>query len=357
MKMLLKLGLILLIGFLLLGAAGYFLLPPAAKNAIESGTHSALGTQTELDTIKAGFGLGSTSMGIAGFTAQQPTGFEGPAFLEIGEIDVAVKTFSVLSDTVRVPEVTLDGLRLRLVQNGTESNFLQVYSHLQTLMEGSGETPEAQEADGGSGKAIEIGVVKVSGVAADFDLTGIPGIAKSYSFELPAFEIDLSQAANEQRLESVEQATAHMLSKVIEQAVGYAKGQAGPEFADLIGGDFAQLRQRAEAELMGFLDQGGTQFDAWKGEALEGLRSRIGQSAKDALEGAIGEDATQSIEDALGEGAGQALDKVLDSVGGSGEGSVEDKLKKSADDALKKGSEELKKGIGGLLGDKKGDSR
>jgi len=58
MKLIIKLGIVLLLGFLALGAAGYFLLPPAAKSAIESGTHSALGTQTTLDKIKAGFGFG-----------------------------------------------------------------------------------------------------------------------------------------------------------------------------------------------------------------------------------------------------------------------------------------------------------
>ncbi len=353
MKLLLKLGLVLLIGFVLLGAAGYFVLPPAAKKAIESGTHSALGTQTDLESIKAGFGFGSTSMGIAGFTAAQPQGFEGPPFLEIGEVDVAVKTFSVLSDTVKVPNVTLDGLRLRLVQNGTESNFLQVYGHLQKLLAESGDTPQSEEESQGSGKGIDIGLVKVSGVAAEFDLTGIPGVAKSFDFELPPFEIDLSRKANEARLQNVEQATAALLSKVIEQSVGYAKAQVGPDFAHLIGGDVGALKARAEAELMALLEQGGGQFEAWKGQALEDLRVRVGEGARNALEGVID---TKSIQDALGEGAQDALDKVLENAGGKDGASTEDALKKSADEAVQKGKEELKKGIGGLLGDKKKDN-
>ena len=352
MKLLLKLGLVLLIGFLLLSAAGYFLLPPAAKKAIESGTQGALGTPTTLDQIKAGFGFGSTSMGVAGFSADQPKGFEGPAFLEIGAIGVSVDTFSVLSSTVKVPEVRLSGLQLRLVQNGTESNFLQVYQHVQQFLDGQGTAPKEEDSEG-SGKSVDIGLLKVSGVAASFDLTGIPGINKSYSFELPAFEVDLSQETNQARIQSIEQATALMTSKVIEQAVGYAKAKVGPQYADLIGGDIAGLKERAKEELMKRLELGGADVEAWKGAAMEKLRDELGADVGEAVENALGKDGVKAVEDALGEGAKKAVDGVLDSVKGK---NTEESLKESAGDAVKKGADELKKGVGGLLGgDKKKD--
>ena len=46
-----------------------------------------------------------------------------------------------LSDTVKVPEIVLDGLHLRLVQNGKESNFLAVYENLRKLGEGGDAAP------------------------------------------------------------------------------------------------------------------------------------------------------------------------------------------------------------------------
>ena len=204
MKLLIKLALILLIGLLLLGTAGYFLLPPAAKSAIETGTHKALGTNTQLEDISAGFGIGSTSMGIGGFTADQPSGFEGPPLLKIGEIDVDVDTFSVISSTVKVPKVSLDGLELRLVQNGKESNFLRVYESLSKLTGSGNKEPAPEAEDAGGGKDIDIGIVSVSGVSASFDLTGIPGIDKSFSYTLPAFEIDLSRETNQTRIQNVD---------------------------------------------------------------------------------------------------------------------------------------------------------
>ncbi len=337
MKLLLKIAIIVLVGFGALAAAGYFLLPPAARGAIEDGTGTALGTDTHLKGIDAGFGL-QTSLGIAGFTADQPQGFEGPPLLEIGSIQVGVDLLSTLSDTVKVREVSLDGLHLRLVQNGKESNFLQVYENLRKLSSGGTTSAPEGEESSDSGKAIDIGLVKVSGVGATFDLTGIPGIEQSYSFELPAFEIDMSKRANEKRIESVEQATALVVERIIEATVAQAKGQVSPELGLLIGGDVAGLKDRVNAELDKLKGRAQTELDALKDKAGDQLKNKLGETLNKELGGKLGGEKLDQIKDAVGNRAGDLIDKGADAVL---EGDTAETLKKEADKLLKRGSGKL----------------
>ncbi|MEZ6004223.1 MAG: hypothetical protein R3F33_08540 [Planctomycetota bacterium] len=346
MKLLGKLAILLLLGFGAIGVAGYKLLPPAARKAVEVGSHKALGTETELQGIHAGFGLGSTSLGLTGFAAEQPAGFEGPPFLKIGDIDVAVSTFSVLSDTVKVPKVTLDGLELHLIQNGTQSNFWSIYESVRKLTDGSAPAPEP-EADSGSSKAVDIGVVSVSGVKAVFDLTGIPGIDQRYEYTLPAFDVDLSRQANEARIHSVEEATAKLVETLIEQTVARAKAGLSPELAALVGGDVAGLKDRVNSEIEKLRAKGENQVEEWKDQAKESLKEKAGEALGGVLEG----DGGKAVEDALKNGADGLLDGVKDKV--LPEGNTEDSLKKSADETLKKGSTDLKNAAKGLLGGSK----
>lgn len=345
MKLLKKLALIVLLGFLGLGAAGYFLMPPAAKKAIEVGTQKALGTETQLNSISAGLGFTSTSMGVGGFTVDQPTGFEGPPLLQIGEMGFSVDTFSLLSNTIRVPEIQLDGLQLRLVQNGQESNFLRVYQSVRKLTEGDGTNPPPSE-EAKDGKGVDIGVVKVAGVQASFDLTGIPGIHQSYSFDLPAFEIDLSQKANETRLQNVEQVTAKLMETLIEQTVARAKAELSPELAALVGGDVAGLKARVDSELNKIRQAAEGRVD----QAKEAIRSKVGDEFGKQVEGALGKDAVDQAQDALQQGAEKALEGAKEKVL---PGNTEDNLKKETDTAVKKGADDLQKKVGGLLGGKK----
>ncbi|MCP5022793.1 MAG: hypothetical protein GY930_13595 [bacterium] len=341
MKLILKLALVLLLGLLLLGGAGYSFLPPAARKTIENGTGSALGTPTHLEGIDAGFGL-NTTLGIAGFTADQPQGFDGPPLLEIGKIQVGVNLFSTLSDTVRVREVTLDGLHLRLIQNGKENNFLKVYESLRKLTKGDSSSPSEPEGDASSAKNIEIGLVKVSGVGATFDLTGIPGIEQSYSFELPPFEIDLSKSANENRMQNVEQATARIVERLIEQTIANAQAQVSPELALLIGGDVAGLKERAREELDKLKSKAGAEVDKLKEKAKSDLQKKLGEKFGDSLKGESG----KQLNKAIGNKVDGLLEKGADAVL---EGSTSDTLKKQTDKLLEKGSKDLRKELDGLL--------
>ncbi len=345
MKLLIKLAIILLIGFLLLGTAGYFLLPPAAKKAIEAGTHRALGTETQLEDISAGFGITSTSMGIGGFTANQPSGFEGSPLLKIGEIDVDVSTFSVISSTVKVPKVSLNGLELRLVQNGKESNFLQVYEHLNKLIQSGESETEAPAEESGGGKSIDIGIVSVAGVKTTFDLTGIPGIDKSYSYTLPAFEMDLSRDTNKARIQNVEQVTAQLVQSLIEKTVARAKGELPPELAALIGGDVGDLKARVNTELEKLKGQVEQKIDEGKNKLKEELGNELGETVDKVLDGKAGD----AVKEGLEKGAGGILDGAQDKLKGK-----DKEAQKKADDLLKKGSKGVKSKIGNILG---GDGR
>ncbi len=144
----LLLVLVFLVGLVLvLGLAAVWFGDSLATGAVERAATNALGVPTELGEMRLGVFDGRVD--LADLRIDNPDGFDQEHLLTLGSAGLAVAPWSLLSDTVRVPEIRLSGLRLHLQQAGVRSN-------IQSILEAMGSDESAPAGgDGGVGFVIE----------------------------------------------------------------------------------------------------------------------------------------------------------------------------------------------------------
>ncbi len=292
MKTLIKLLIILVIGAGLLGLAATLMLPSAARVGVEKGAGSALGVGATLVDVNAGVGPSKTEFGLEGLALENPDGFGETPLLDIGEATVGVGTLSLLSDTIEVPAIRLDGLKLNLVQNGMQSNLGQVLDHIRSKQKGADESsPEpggeeentdSEEDSSSSGKRLAFGTVSVSGVGARLELRGIPGMDdKVQEWTAPAFEMDLSDEANRARVDSIEDLAEELLKEIAQRTLGASSDDIPPAVLNVLNGSTS------------IKDAGDALLDEAKGkleEETEKLKDEAKKQLGGALEGLLGKD-------------------------------------------------------------------
>lgn len=198
MRRLLRLGFIL--GLLLLAGvvAFYFSLGAAARKAVEVGGRETLGVEASLGDLPIALSPSRAELGLQDLAIANPPGFEAKSFLDIGEAKVSLDLPSLASDVIRVPEVRLAGLELRLAQRGSESNLLWFAERLRPQESDSSEaepgTPPVSPEGEGGGKLLAVDTVWISGVKVGLDLEDVPYGEGSYTLELPALTLDLTEA-------------------------------------------------------------------------------------------------------------------------------------------------------------------
>ena len=112
-------GILIVIAFLL--AAAWLSIDYIAKAGIEAGGTYALGVKTTVDSVS--LGLLSGQARVNDLAIANPEGFKTPHLMQADRIDVAVKTGSLLGDTIQVDKFEIDGLDLNLEQKVGATNI------------------------------------------------------------------------------------------------------------------------------------------------------------------------------------------------------------------------------------------
>ncbi len=103
------------------------------KEHVEASASQSLGVQTSLDVLR--LGLLSSDCDIRGLNVSNPQGFSETPFLSLGSGRVAVALTSLLSDEIRIPELTLEDLSLNLEVTEAGANYETI---LENVKKGSG---------------------------------------------------------------------------------------------------------------------------------------------------------------------------------------------------------------------------
>lgn len=347
MKLLIKLVVLLVLGLVALGVAGYFLVPPAAKKATNDGSQYAFGVPASIAGIGASPGFGTTSVGFKGYELSSPAGFD-EKLLSIGKFSVGVGTKSLIGDTKDVDAFVLEDVKLTLVQDGVNSNLLPVIRHMRENLggggDGSGDAPAGDDsapADGAGapGPKLRLGDVQIKGISATLKLRGIPGIDPiDETFTVPAYVTNLSELTGSEG-KTVAEIAGYLMDDLKERALTAADGHVPAQ-------GLAVLRNTLDGGLQGGIDGA---LDAAKG-ALEDEA----QKAIDDAKGKVTEEVDEAkkkleseVDDAKKKLEGEASDAIDDLIekGGLGKDS-----EKAVDDAVKDVEDKAKKKLKGLLG-------
>ena len=269
-----------------------------AKTGIQDGGKYALGVNTAVDTVKISLFGGTFDM--AGLQIANPKGFEdAPILMKNGKFALAVDSGSFFSDTIVVPLIELDGLDLYIIKKGDLNNISPILDHLKQFEGG-----EAAEEETGESKQFVIKKLVIKNVKAHLDL---PVVGKK-TVQVPDIVLENLTQDN---------ADGMVMSEVMARIFPMITSVALQSLGDLIPTDLAGDLTKG---LAGVAENLGGNI----GELIKDPTAAIGDVAGQA--GKVIEDATKNI-----------TDKVNESVG------------EGAGDAVKQGTDKIKKGLGGLM--------
>ena len=311
-KILLVLGVLIVlvvVGIAAVLFVGYSQINTIAKQVIQRGGTYATQTETTVDTVEISPFDGTFAM--RGFRIANPEGFDTAHFLAMNSTDVTLETGSLLSETIEIPSVALRNLDVILDKGAKPANYKQILNSLQRFE--SGEKPEAAP-ENKDGKKVVVDSLVLDEI--DIRLANIPGVeivSSEVAINIPRIELqDVGKGDPMTPAELVNLIIKTVMTAAIEAGAGVLPADVINE----LGKGLEGLASLSEMGITAVGDAGqivGEQMD----KVVSGAREQLGK---------MGEDASKA--------AGDATEKARDEV----------------DKAVKDATDDVKKGIGNLLG-------
>ena len=279
---------------LIVVVGAFYWIDHIAQIGVEQGATYALGVNTSLD--KMDVGVLSGSVGMAGLDVANPSGYESPHFLQLGEGKVAVSLGSLTSDKVQVPELSLSGIRMSLEKRGGKANYQAILDNLKKF-ESKKEKPAADEP-GGKGFVFE--KIAIRDIRVDVEMLPIGGSLTRLPVTID--RIDLQNVGSDSDKGVILAELTNIILKAILQSVVQKAGDILPAdlTADLTQG-LAQLEDLGKTAQM----------------VVGDVKAQVDEAAKK-----LGEAGTKAAEDLaktgeeLQKGAEEAGKKVTEGLGG-----------------------------------------
>ena len=190
----------------------------AIKVAIETVGTKTLNVAVTLDGIALSPLRGSVE--IDNLVVANPEGYENLNLLKLGEAKTRLQTTSLLSDTVKVKEIKLDGMVFTIEQKGLTNNLKEILDSLKKKEEAPKEEPEKKKA----GKKLHIDTLEITNVTVKAKLLPIPGKSDTVSFPLPPIKMTDIGGKDKEPVDLAE------LVQIIMDAISKAIAEHGTEF-------------------------------------------------------------------------------------------------------------------------------
>lgn len=207
------------------------------KTGVEQAASFTLGVPVSIKSIDLSILRGR--LAINGLVVQNPKGYANETLLQLGQAAVNLDIGSLLSNTVKIKLVKLDGTQLTIEQKGLTNNLKEVLDKL-PKEEKTGK-PAAQE----KGKDLHIDKLEIDNTKVNVKLLPLPG--KSDTVSLNIDPIIMTNLGTDKKLK-----TSELVSKIIcAMATGVAKQGAGLLPDDMvkgIGSTTAELSKAASEE-------------------------------------------------------------------------------------------------------------
>ncbi len=139
-------------------------------------------TQTDVTVGSVSLSLQNATGSLSGLTIANPEGFVGNA-IEMDDFFVSLDPNSLRSDTVVVPELTVRGARVSVIQEGTRNNLSEILSNVRQL--GGGDSSGAD--DDGADVRVVIERFVLENATATVDL---PSLEEPKQIELPTIRLE-----------------------------------------------------------------------------------------------------------------------------------------------------------------------
>jgi len=148
----------------------------AVKIGIETAATKALNVGVSVDDVKLSIMAGKLTLG--NLVINNPPGYQYDKLLQLQNAKIAVDIRSLLSDTVNIKEIKLDGAQVVLEQRGITNN------NLQDIIKSLPSAPKTEAQAQPSGKKLHIDNLELSNITVKAKLLPIPGKADTRTLKL-----------------------------------------------------------------------------------------------------------------------------------------------------------------------------
>lgn len=155
----------------------HFFADSALKVGIETAATKTLNVKVSVAGVKLSIFGGK--LALQGLVINNPQGYKYEHLLEMKKAQISVNIRSLLSNTVEIREILLDGVNVTLEQRGISSNNIQ--DIMKTIS--AGENPPTGQAQKPS-KKLRINNLEISNVTVNAKLLPIPGKADTVTLTL-----------------------------------------------------------------------------------------------------------------------------------------------------------------------------
>jgi len=204
----------------------------AVKIGIETAATKALNVGVSVDNVKLSIMAGK--LALENLVINNPPGYQYDKLLQLQNAKIEVDIRSLLSDTVNIKEIKLDGAEVVLEQKGVTGN------NLQDIIKAIPAGPKTEAGAQPSGKKLHIDNLELSNVTVKAKLMPIPGKADTVTLKLAP--IKMTNLGGDNKLD-----TAALSSKILVAITqGIAEQGAGLLPDDMLGSLKSTLAKTAE---------------------------------------------------------------------------------------------------------------
>jgi len=170
----------------------------AVKLGIEAAATKALNVGVSVGDVDLSI-LGGR-LDIANLSINNPPGYKYDKMLELGSGKIQVKTSSLLSDTIKVKELDLDGIDLVIEQkNITNNNINDVINSISSQEK---KQRQDKEKPGPAGKNIQVERLRIANVTVKAKLLPVPGKADTVTLKLSP--IEMNNLGTDSKMDTIE---------------------------------------------------------------------------------------------------------------------------------------------------------
>ncbi len=288
----------------------FFYIDGIARHGVEAGATYALGVPTTLRSMSIGILRGRVAMG--GLNVSNPDGFDTDHFMAMEDGRVEVSLGTLRQEVVRLPELTLAGLSMNLENKSGSANYKVIMDNLKKLDSGN---PPAEESSSPPKKFV-IDTLLVKDIDVNVKTIGLGAIRPDLPLHID--QIALSNVGSDGQGVEMSELSGILIKAILDSVLKLGSNVLPKE---LIGDLSSGLKELNNLQLGSIKVGDITALIDGKEQSLESF----GKKLQDGLQNTTSE--------------------------------ITDKTREISEQAGKAG-EELKKGLGDLLGgDKKDDDK
>lgn len=223
----------ILVGLAIVAVVLELALDKVVLKATNAAGPQLLGVPVSLD--KADISLFRGKAALGGLHVGNPAGFKTDGLLDLGSVAVRLDNKSLLSDTIVIKEIAIDGLVVTYEQGLRGSNLGALIEALSGEEKEAAEKPEAKETEKAgeekAGKKVIIEKLSITGSRLNFSLTGAAALTGGGAVPIPLPPITLTDLGKEKDGATVLE-TLQSILQAIAGAAGSAIGGAGHLLGD-----------------------------------------------------------------------------------------------------------------------------